>query len=464
MQQGETIRSNQLSVSAALAAANAASTLTRTDSPAEYSQPSLAEMAQRDLDAALQLLAERAQYITGANGAAIALRRDGKKDMLCRASAGCNVPEIGALLSAEFGLSGESVKTKQPLRCDNTERDERVNREVCRQMGIASVAVMPVVDDDEVMGVFELFSGRVSAFGERDLSALQRLSGMVETAVRLAHASATFPEQVMKDPKPAAVREVAATPEPPATTTESIEVELESSESAPPASAQGIEPSPTVASIPESAETALPPLAAESVDPPVVEAKKPLLWSASLGAAPSPHPSAELDQSHVPPVLRNLHKCKACGFPVSEGRLLCVECEEKRWRGQLRGTQSKAVIGQSSAPLSAPNETRAFAAAQSSAGIPKGVPTVQPLTTQMILATAKKSELEKEHVPEVKVNASTPNEPSIPAAAAKFVSVPEGPILSAGLESSQSWVATNKYIFAVLLLIAGVIMAVLLLR
>src|ERR1700733_1175220 len=164
--------------------------------PGEDGGHSLAEIARRDLDAALQLLADRAQYITGASGAAIALRRRGKKDMLCRASSGSNAPELGALLSTEFGLSGESVRTRQPLRCDAAERAARVNREVCRQRGIASVVVMPVVNDDEVLGVFELFSGKVNAFGERDLSALQRLSEMVETAVRLARAAESVPGQL----------------------------------------------------------------------------------------------------------------------------------------------------------------------------------------------------------------------------------------------------------------------------
>src|SRR6202161_566909 len=164
--------------------------------PGEDGGHSLADMARRELDAALQLLADRAQYITGASGAAIALRRDGKKDMLCRASSGSNAPELGALLSTEFGLSGESVRTRQPLRCDDAERDARVNREVCRQLGIASVVVMPVVNDDEVLGVFELFSGKVNAFGERDLSAVQRLSEMVETAVRLAQATESLRERL----------------------------------------------------------------------------------------------------------------------------------------------------------------------------------------------------------------------------------------------------------------------------
>src|SRR5579864_8503871 len=186
--------SRRQGVSAALAAQAALAASVRF--PGEDGGRSLAEMAQRDLDAALQLLADRAQYITGANGAAIALRRTGKNDMQCRASTGSNVPELGALLSTEFGLSGESVRTRQPLRCDDAERDVRVNREVCRQLGIASVVVMPVVNDDEVLGVFELFSGKANAFGERDVTALRRLSEMVETAVTLARAAEELPQRL----------------------------------------------------------------------------------------------------------------------------------------------------------------------------------------------------------------------------------------------------------------------------
>ena len=198
LQQNNSTRISQGSVSAALGAvrAEASALSSSVRFPGEDGGRSLAEVAQRDLDAALQLLADRAQYITGASGAAIALRRSGKNDMLCRASTGSNAPELGALLSTEFGLSGESVRTRQPLRCDDAERDSRVNREVCRQLGIASVVVMPVVNDDEVLGVFELFSGKANAFGARDVSAVQRLSEMVETAVRLAHASEKLPERL----------------------------------------------------------------------------------------------------------------------------------------------------------------------------------------------------------------------------------------------------------------------------
>src|SRR5438270_640156 len=205
LKHGNGTQNSQDGIPAAQLAANAGWQATLAPAvrfPGEDGGRSLGDMAQRDLDAALQLLADRAQYITGASGAAIALRRNGMNDMLCRASTGSNAPELGALLSTEFGLSGESVRTRKALRCDDAERDARVNRDVCRQLGISSVVVMPVVHDDEVLGVFELFSGKTNAFGERDLSAVQRLGQMVETAVQLAHVTESLPERLRGEERP----------------------------------------------------------------------------------------------------------------------------------------------------------------------------------------------------------------------------------------------------------------------
>lgn len=278
--------------------------------PGEDRGHSLAEMAQRDLDAALHLLADRAQYITGASGAAIALRQEGEIDMLCRASAGMNAPELGARLSAEFGLSGESVRTRQPLRCDDAERDARVNRESCRALGISSVAVMPVLSDGEVLGVFELFSGQPNAFGERDVAALQRLAEMVETAARFARA-AGFPGDAGQ-----------------------------------PAVSDGR----NFATVLDEEST----LGDSTGEPTMVPSEpalvlKPLLWSASGAGSDAVDPNEDLICESLPKyggetlALRGLHKCEACGFPVSEGRKLCVDCEEKSWRGQSRAGMRPAA-------------------------------------------------------------------------------------------------------------------------
>jgi GAF domain-containing protein len=298
---GQQTRSSQPGVAAAVAAAT-------VRFPGDDGGNSLAEMAQRDLDAALQLLADRAQFITGANGAAIALRRDGKNDMQCRASTGENVPGLGALLSTEFGISGESVRTRKPLRCDDAERDPRVNREGCRQLGIASVVVMPVVNDDEVLGVFELFSGKVNAFGERDLSALRRLSEMVETAVRLARAAENLSQPLL------AHDEMLQSQDP---------VVLVESESV----SQSNLSVRQVLTEPALAVSVSAPLEQPAPAPVATLPKKPLFWFAALSPVADSGKPAEADQSHVPPMLRNLRMCEACGFPVSVGRSLCVECE-----------------------------------------------------------------------------------------------------------------------------------------
>ncbi|MGC2328495.1 MAG: GAF domain-containing protein, partial [Candidatus Sulfotelmatobacter sp.] len=390
------------SVSAGIAAANALAAAGAAGEagwhvgprfPGEDGGHSMAEMAQRDLDAALQLLADRAQYITGAGGAAIALRRDERNEMLCRASSGAKAPQLGALLSTESGLSGESVRTRMPLRCDDAEHDPRVNQESCRDLGIASVMIVPIMGEDrlgqgQVLGVFELFSGQADAFAERDLSALQRLGEMVETAVKLARAAEgappemvapdmaidaadlNLPGQVPSDIMTEIATEVTVVPRGTAGVLESagfadegpvLEVEMDEPAAELPrevaVAEAGVETAVTAAPAVELAVPLVPPqavpadipavvAATPAAIPPVVvavsvvpakeqPAKRPLMWSAAaVPASPDTPKPVEADQSHVPPMLRGLRKCKACGFPVSEGRTLCVECDEKQWRGQ----------------------------------------------------------------------------------------------------------------------------------
>ena len=138
-----------------------------------------------ELDSALQLLVERAQYITGATGTALALPQG--EEMVCRASAGSSAPAVGARLQVRSGLTGESIARRQLLRCDNAETDPRVNLEACRALGIASIVVLPLLRrNGEVRGLFELFSDHPYAFEERDLVALERMADLTLTALDLA--------------------------------------------------------------------------------------------------------------------------------------------------------------------------------------------------------------------------------------------------------------------------------------
>jgi len=422
--------------------------------PGEDGGYSLVEMAQRDLDAALQLLADRAQYITGASGAAIALRRSGKTDMLCRASTGDNAPELGALLSTEFGLSGECARTRQPLCCDDAQRDARLNHDACRQMGIASVVVMPVVQDDNVLGVFELFSGKAHAFGERDLSALERLSQMVETAVRLAHAAEQVPEQMQAAEPVANVAPAEISPprQPAPEVTTEPALQLPAAIAAPVPSAPPQAPAQTHVSVP-----------AEPAPP-----QQPLFWSAPPNLNPDAQAPAHPDQSHVPPVLRKLRQCEACGFPISAGRTLCVECEEKRWRGQLRSLPQTAPRSASGAKKDSEPGARALAAAAQTAAARLAVPrrsaaaqTVVPGSKPPVLP--KTQEKTQENATPRVVPDPTP--PEAPAQPAQTLQAPATElVLSAGLEPAQSWFSANKYILGALLVVAAVVAAIFLLR
>jgi hypothetical protein len=265
-------------------------------------------LATNELEAALQLLVERAQYITGATGAALALAQG--DEMVCRASVGGSGPAVGAHLQVRSGLTGESVARKQLLRCDNAETDPRVNLETCRQLGIASIVVMPLLTrSGQVRGLFELFSDHAYAFEERDLIALERMGELTLTALDLAE----------KRPHPvAAPQPPAAEPVQPAPVAEPIAVP------------EPVQVAPAI--VPDVAPPQAPP------EPPSPPAEGPL-GSAVLHSALQQEQPAEPAPAAVPEAMRRVQKCASCGFPVSEGRTLCVDCENKR-HGQTESTEA----------------------------------------------------------------------------------------------------------------------------
>jgi putative methionine-R-sulfoxide reductase with GAF domain len=264
-----------------------------------------------ELDSALQLLVERAQYITGATGAALALPHG--EEMVCRASAGSSAPAVGMRLQVRSGLTGESISRRQLLRCDNSETDPRVNLETCRALGIASIVVLPLLrSDGEVRGLFELFSDHPYAFEERDLIALERMAALTLTALDLAEERQGSAQST---PAPLPRRE----PEKP--------VEAAAPSSAPEASG--------ISAIPELLETAVQP------------AEQPVVLTAP------PAPVADSAPGSVPEAMLRVQKCASCGFPVSEGRALCLDCEKKEGE-KNRGQMMRAEPGQEALSGAAP--------------------------------------------------------------------------------------------------------------
>ncbi len=130
-----------------------------------------------DLPGTLRLIGERARSLTRGTGAVIALGRDGS--YLCRASVGTNVPALGACFDASAGFSGECVRTGKALRCDDTEKDPRVDLTSCRRLGVRSIVAAPVQYEREIIGILEVLSPRPNAFEENDLMIVERLAQTV---------------------------------------------------------------------------------------------------------------------------------------------------------------------------------------------------------------------------------------------------------------------------------------------
>ncbi len=140
----------------------------------------------RDVNASLQLIAERALTFTRATGAAIALAQG--TEMVCLASAGSQAPPIGAQLSVESGFSGECVRTGKLLHCEDSETDSRADREACRLLGIRSMIAAPIRDEGRVIGLLEAFSPKAGCFGGDD-TVLERLAEIVLIPVKRERAA-----------------------------------------------------------------------------------------------------------------------------------------------------------------------------------------------------------------------------------------------------------------------------------
>jgi GAF domain-containing protein len=149
------------------------------------------ETGEIDLEPGISIIAERAQALTGATGAAIALRKG--DEIVCRARAGRTAPDIGVRLQTDTGLSADCVRTGEVLVCDDAERNPRVDLASCRRLGARSILVAPLRHYRRTLGVFEVLSGIPHAFDHHDIATMQFLSGMMVAAItRLSKTNSRF--------------------------------------------------------------------------------------------------------------------------------------------------------------------------------------------------------------------------------------------------------------------------------
>jgi len=140
------------------------------------------ELEQFVLDEVLQLVAERALTLTGADGVAVAMAEGDA--IVCRAAAGTVVPEPGARLDPKSGFSGACLRSGGIVRCDDTENDPRVNVQVCRRLGTRSIVAVPIASAHGTLGLLEAFSAQPFGFNDSDVRSLKLLAELILAAMK----------------------------------------------------------------------------------------------------------------------------------------------------------------------------------------------------------------------------------------------------------------------------------------
>ncbi|HUY30628.1 MAG TPA: EAL domain-containing protein [Acidimicrobiales bacterium] len=147
----------------------------------------------------MQRIVEQAvALVPGADGAAVELLLEGELCYVC--AAGSLADYVGTRLDPSRSLSGLAVRTGSTQRCDDSERDARVDRDACRRVGSTSMICVPLCRDDEPVGVLKVSSTRPQAFVARDVTMLGRLARFVTTTITSARELSAVAEDLFRVP------------------------------------------------------------------------------------------------------------------------------------------------------------------------------------------------------------------------------------------------------------------------
>jgi len=136
----------------------------------------------------LREIVQQALRATPATGAAIALEQQG--ELICRAAAGDFASEIGTMINTRSGFTGVCTSSGTMQLCSNTALDSRLDADACRKLGVSAIIVVPLLYQDQLLGLIAVFSQRPYAFGRRDLQKLQDLAEKFAANLQLSAESA----------------------------------------------------------------------------------------------------------------------------------------------------------------------------------------------------------------------------------------------------------------------------------
>ncbi len=162
--------------------------------------------AKLELNTVMSLVAERLRNLLGSDGAAVELVEG--DELVYQAASGTVAPYLGLRLKVDSSLSGWCVRRGELMHSEDTETDERVDRDICRRIGARSMIVVPLHHDRQTVGVLKVLSARPNAFDERDIDAVQLMIGLI--AAGMSHTAEFEAERAMVEQRTAALARIQA--------------------------------------------------------------------------------------------------------------------------------------------------------------------------------------------------------------------------------------------------------------
>src|SRR4029077_3920321 len=139
------------------------------------------------LDEVLQLICDRIQAITRADGIVVALAEGSaaeKSRIVCRAAAGPLGIGRGVRLAGESEFLQDCLESGRILRCDDCEADARFELDFAHQIGARSTVLVPLRGRREQLGVLQVFSTTARAFTDHDVRCFDLFAELVLSALK----------------------------------------------------------------------------------------------------------------------------------------------------------------------------------------------------------------------------------------------------------------------------------------
>ncbi len=137
-----------------------------------------------NIDNIMNLIILNAQEITQADGAALGMIEH--EEINFKVDSGIYKNFEPLILNVNTSLSGHCYKTGEFIICQDADKNEIVNKAVCRKMGIRSLFIFPLNYNNKIIGILNIAYKEPNAIKEEYISLMKLLLVFLASAISLA--------------------------------------------------------------------------------------------------------------------------------------------------------------------------------------------------------------------------------------------------------------------------------------